>query len=369
MKITYIVEDFSENGGVERIVTQKANELSNIFGHEVSLISVYDDARQPANSLAENIKTINLKVPFAVKGKGKIITTVSRITTLIKAVSKLNKALKETDPDIIFFTTTLGALLLPLCRTKAIRVYESHLARKFTPYNALFRLTELKADAIVCLTADDAADFKHTHRVETISNFIEAPKQTTINYAVKKAIAVGRLEKQKGFDILIECWKDIALNHQDWHLDIYGEGNEHAALQKQIDDSGMNSLITLCGRTNYIMEKYPQYSLHIMPSRYEGQPITLIEAQACALPSVAFNFVYGASDIIENDKNGILIKQGDSAALTSAINKMMDNEQLRRSFGENAASMAKRFYKENIFIKWTTLISSLKNEKVHNYMR
>ena len=77
MKITYIVEDFSENGGVERIVTQKANELSNTFGHEVSFISVYDDPRQPANTLAENIKAINLKVPFAIKGKGKIILLIT----------------------------------------------------------------------------------------------------------------------------------------------------------------------------------------------------------------------------------------------------------------------------------------------------
>ena len=363
MKITYIVEDFSENGGVERIVTQKANELSNTFGHEVSFISVYDDPRQPANTLAENIKAINLKVPFAIKGKGKIITAISRTTTLIKAVSRLNKALRETDPDIIFFTTTLGAILLPLCRTKAIRVYESHLARKFTPYNVLFRFTELKTDAVVCLTEGDAADFKHAHRVETISNFIEPPKQVAVNYAIKKAIAVGRLEKQKGFDILIECWKEISLSHPDWHLDIYGEGNEHAALQRQIDDSGMETFITLCGRTNSIIEKYPQYSLYIMPSRYEGQGITLIEAQACALPSVAFNFVYGASDIIENGKNGFLVKQGDTVALTAAINRMMDNEQLRRSFGESAAYMAKRFYKENIFIKWTNLISSFNSGK------
>ena len=100
-----------------------------------------------------------------------------------------------------------------------------------------------------------------------------------------------------------------------------------------------------------------------MPSRYEGQGITLIEAQACALPSVAFNFVYGASDIIENGKNGFLIKQGDTVALTAAINRMMDNEQLRRSFGESAAYMAKRFYKENIFIKWTNLIYSFNSGK------
>ncbi len=362
MRITYIVEDFSENGGVERIVSQKANELSTVYGHDVSLITVYDDARQPANKLHGSINLISLGVPFAVKGKGKLLTTASRIATLIKAVKRLNKALKQTKPDIIFFTTTLGAILLSFCRTKAVCVYESHLARKFTPYNALFRLTERKADAIVCLTAGDAAEYRHARRVETISNFIERPAKRVESYGVKRAIAVGRLERQKGFDILVDCWKEIAESHPDWHLDIYGEGKEHATLQKQIDRSGLSCRITLMGRSSCIMEKYPLYSLHVMPSRYEGQPITLIEAQSCALPSVAFDFCYGASDIIENGRNGILVTQGDTQALTAAITEMMDSEYLRRSAGEQAAAMATHFYKEHIFEKWIDLIHSLKKE-------
>ena len=359
MRITYIVEDFSENGGVERIVSQKANALSTEYGHKVSIVSVYKDARPCLNTLDNSVRMLKLNVPFAAKGRGRMLTLLSRIATLAKAVKRMNKALKELDPDIIFFTTTLGAILLPFSRTKARRVYESHLARRFTPYNALFRLTELKADAIVCLTQGDAADFKRARRVEVIPNFIECPIEKAINYSAKKAIAVGRLERQKGFDILINCWKAISATHPDWHLDIYGEGREHVVLQKQIDESGLSEYITMCGRSNNIFSIYPQYSLQIMPSRYEGQPITLIEAQACALPSVAFNFIHGAADIIENGKNGVLVEQGDNAALTEAILNMMDSEQNRSSFGKAAEQKASRFFKENIFDCWIRLINSL----------
>lgn len=359
MNIIYIVEDFSENGGVERIVSQKANELATHYGHKVAIISVYDDPRPMLYRLCPEVELIRLGVPFAAKGKGRIATLASRAKTLLTAIRRLNKTAKSLNPDIIFFTTTLGALLLPFCRTKAKKVYESHLARIFNPFHSLFWLTERKADAIVCLTSGDASCFKHAKDVCIIPNFIDKPQQHIGNYGVKRAIAVGRLEEQKGFDILIGCWPDIAKEHPDWHLDIYGEGSCHNSLQEQIERLGMQQYITLCGRSNSIMDVYPQYSLHIMPSRYEGQGIALIEAQACGLPSVATDFIYGATDIITNGSNGIVVEQGNAKALTDAISRMMASEELRREYGAAAKAAAQKYFKENVFGMWAELIRTL----------
>ena len=359
MNIIYVVEDFSENGGVERIVSQKTNELATHYGHKVAIISVYDDPRPMLYRLCPEVELIQLGVPFAAKGKGRIATLASRAKTLLTAIQRLNKTAKSLNPDIIFFTTTLGALLLPFCRTKAKKVYESHLARIFNPFHSLFWLTERKADAIVCLTSGDANCFKHAKDVRIIPNFIDKPQQHIGDYGVKRAIAVGRLEEQKGFDILIGCWPDIAKEHPDWHLDIYGEGSCHNSLQEQIEGLGMQQYITLCGRSNNIMDVYPQYSLHIMPSRYEGQGIALIEAQACGLPSVATDFIYGATDIITNGSNGIVVEQGNTKALTDAISRMMASEELRRKYGAAAKATAQKYFKENVFGMWTELIKTL----------
>lgn len=159
MKIVYIVEDFAENGGVERIVSLKANELSTKYGHDVTIVSVYKDKRPVLYSLDKSIGFVRLDVPFATKSHGRIATLASRLATLARAASRLNKAVKQLNPDIIFFTTTLGALLLPFCRTKAKRVYESHLARPFNPYQQLFWLTKRSADAVICLTKGDMHAF------------------------------------------------------------------------------------------------------------------------------------------------------------------------------------------------------------------
>ena len=357
MNIIYVIEDYSENGGVERIVSDKANTLSAQYHHDITVISVYRDNRKEQFKLDDGVKLIHLDVPFAKRTNNSIIRLLSRLYTIIIAIKRLNKEIKQLHPDIIFFTTTLGAILLPFCHTKARKIYESHLARNFNPFNKIFFLTELKAERIICLTSGDAKEYKHAKRVDIIPNYINEVKSHVEDYSVKKAIAVGRLENQKGFDILIDCWKEISRQYPDWQLDIYGEGSCREELQQQIYSLELGDKVKLCGRNYKIIEVYPQYSLHLMTSRYEGLPMTLIEAQACGLPSVVFNFQYGASDIVSDGCNGLIIEQGNRKLFIEAAMKMMSSEELRKEYGNNAIETGKRYSKENIFRKWIQIIN------------
>ena len=357
MNIIYVIEDYSENGGVERIVSDKANTLSAQYHHDITVISVYRDNRKEQFKLDDGVNLIHLDVPFAKRTNNSIIRLLSRLYTIIIAIKRLNKEIKRLHPDVIFFTTTLGAILLPFCHTKARKIYESHLARNFNPFNKIFFLTELKAERIICLTSGDAKEYKHAKRVDIIPNYINEVKSHVEDYSVKKAIAVGRLENQKGFDILIDCWKEISRQYPDWQLDIYGEGSCREELQQQIYSLELGDKVKLCGRNDNIIEVYPQYSLHLMTSRYEGLPMTLIEAQACGLPSVVFNFQYGASDIVSDGCNGLIIEQGNRKLFIEAAMKMMSSEELRKEYGNNAIETGKRYSKENIFRKWIQIIN------------
>lgn len=175
------------------------------------------------------------------------------------------------------------------------------------------------------------------------------PTTKVIEYDSKKAIAVGRLEEQKGFDRLIRCWQKIAQEYPDWKLDIYGEGSQHEDLQKQINALNLDNQIKLCGRCENMMEIYPKYSLQVMSSHYEGQPMVLIEAQSCGLPSVVFNFKYGASDIIQNEYNGLIVAQDDENAFTEAIFRLIGNPLLRKQLGTHALEIGDKYAKSNIF--------------------
>ena len=356
MNIVYIIEDYSENGGVEKIVSMKANTFYQEYHHQVTVISVYEDKRKQQYILDEGIRLIHLHVPFAKKTRNKVYKLLSRIITLLLAAYRLNKTIKQINPDVVFFTTTLGALLLPLCHTKARRIYESHLARSFNPFHSLFGLMERKADAIVCLTHDDAKEFQSAKNVYVIPNFINIPHQKVKDYSCKKAIAVGRLEQQKGFDRLITCWKNVAKQYPDWQLDIYGTGSLYHILQEQITSLGLEKQVKLCGRGENMMEIYPNYSLHVMSSHYEGQGIVMLEAQACGLPSVTFDFKYGANEIIRDEINGIIVRQNDNEAFITAICKMINSESLRHNLGMKAQTMAIQYSKFNIFQKWLELL-------------
>lgn len=357
MNIIYVIEDYSENGGVERIVSDKANTLFTQYHHNVTVISVYRDNRKEQFKLDDGVNLIHLDVPFAKRTNNPIIRLLSRLYTIFIAIIRLNKVIKGLSPDIIFFTTTLGAILLPFCLTRARKIYESHLARHFNPFNKLFILTELRAERIICLTSGDAKEYKYAKRVDIIPNYISDVKSHVEDYSVKKAIAVGRLEYQKGFDILIDCWKEISSQYPDWQLDIYGEGSCKEELQHQIDSLTLADKVKLCGRNDNIIEVYPLYSLHLMTSRYEGLPMTLIETQACGLPSVVFDFEYGAGDIVFSGYNGLIIEQGNRKLFIEAVIKMMSSETMRKEYGTNAFTVGEQYSKEYIFDKWIQIIN------------
>ena len=132
-----------------------------------------------------------------------------------------------------------------------------------------------------------------------------------------------------------------------------------AKLQSQIDRLELQNQVTLCGRNEKIMEVYPQYSLHIMPSRYEGLPLALMEAQSCGLPSVVFDFKYGARDIVTNGYNGMIARQGDKKGFVDAIDIMMRSPKLRLQYGHNAIEVGMRYHKEKILFRWFELIRTI----------
>lgn len=364
MEIVYVIEDFSIKGGAERIIAEKANYLASRFQHHVTIVSIYHDERPISYHLEESVDFISLEIPFTPKNHSILLKTLFRIITIGKIIFKFQTIINRIQPKLIFYTMSLGAILLPLIKTKAKKVYESHSARSFTPYHKLFFLMEKAADQVVCLTKGDAKEYKHTKKISIIPNFINTPHKLVENYDTKRVIAVGRLEYAKGFDVLIECWKKVAKKYPNWQLHIYGEGSCYEQLQQQINFLNLKEQILLCGRTDNIWDIYPNYSIQVIPSRYEGQPITLIEGQACGIPTVAFDFKYGAKDIITNGYNGFLIPQGDKNKFSEAIIQMISSENLRQKFGIHAIKVGKQYYREQIFSKWVKLIEQLYNTYV-----
>lgn len=135
-----------------------------------------------------------------------------------------------------------------------------------------------------------------------------------------KIVALGRLTRQKGFDILIEAMKQVP---KPWQLEIWGDGEDKTALQNQIAASGLQEHILLCGHSSQPLEMLRQADVFVLPSRYEGFGLVLVEALACGCRIVATDCPHGPKEILADGRYGVLVTNESSDALAIGLTKAL----------------------------------------------
>ncbi|ECV9672094.1 glycosyltransferase family 4 protein, partial [Campylobacter jejuni] len=196
-----------------------------------------------------------------------------------------------------------------------------------------------------------------------IANFVPFIPSKTSDLSQKIVLSVGRmaLEDQKGFLRLIDIWKIVQKdeNYKEWKLHIVGDGPLKEELQNKIKFNNLESSIIIKPFTKEIEKEYLQASIYAFSSHFEGFGMVLAESASYTIPSVAFDINTGPSDIIENEKSGFLIKDGNLQEFADKICLLMDNENLRKQMGQNAKKkIQNEFSKEIIMQKWIKLINS-----------
>ena len=176
-----------------------------------------------------------------------------------------------------------------------------------------------------------------------------------------RVIAVGRLDYQKGFDRLIQAWELIQKSgrYSDWQLDIFGQGEWRKMLQQAVDDKGLSDSVLINQPTQDIGKEYAGSSMLVMSSHYEGFPMVMIEAMACGLPVVSFDYKCGPRDIIQDGQNGLIVTDGDIQGLADAMMRLMNDESLRKQMSERAKKVVDIYSEKTVMKQWTELFESL----------
>jgi glycosyltransferase involved in cell wall biosynthesis len=170
-----------------------------------------------------------------------------------------------------------------------------------------------------------------------------------------RIIFVGRFNHEKRIDRLITAFSMIADKYPDWHVDIFGEGNEKDNLLKQILSMDLEGRVVIHEPTSAIYDEYKRSEMLVLCSEHEAYSLVLVEAMSCGVPCVSMDCPCGPREIIKDGVNGLLSKDGDVEDLSAKIEWMIIHDDKRVVMGRNARDYAATRKQSVVMKEWENL--------------
>ena len=376
LKIVYLTPALYMAGGVERVLTLKANYFAEHFGYDITIILTEGKGKPLFYPLSDKIKVVNLDIDFeelwTCSFAKKIFVYLKKQRLFKKA---LTKELMRLRPDITISLLRREINFLNDIKDGSRKIGELHVNRanyrnfeandsncvkslfaKFWMRSLVSNLKKL--DRFVVLTEEDKSAWPELQNICVIPDPLSfSPTQHSL-LTEKRVIAVGRYVYQKGFDLLLQAWTIIEKQFSDWELVVFGDGNrepyEHQMKELGIDRNRCH----LNGPTADIQKEYVNSSIFAFSSRFEGFGMVLVEAMACGLPVVSFACPCGPKDIVRDGEDGFLVENGNVDDLAQQLMKLMADDNLRTVFAHRAHQDVQRFNMEHIALRWKSLFES-----------
>jgi glycosyltransferase involved in cell wall biosynthesis len=161
-----------------------------------------------------------------------------------------------------------------------------------------------------------------------------------------KLLAIGRLSREKGFDLLLEAMPAVRERFPEVNLILAGAGNEEDSLRSLCDEFGLNAAVHFAGYVDRPYTLFSEATLFVLPSRHEGMPNALLEAAAAGLPLVATPASGGVVDLLRGRPGAWLAAEISAQALAEAIVAALDaiqpGERFRHEFFHSSTAAVER---------------------------
>ncbi|MBW3543647.1 MAG: glycosyltransferase family 4 protein [Planctomycetes bacterium] len=349
-------------GGAERVVSWLANRWTE-RGRRVTVITLQraEAAEYDLNPRVERI---------ALGQAGRSQSAWQAVWKNFARARRLRRAVRQSDArTVLSFTEKVNVLMLLACFGLAVRVVIAertdprahHIGRS---WGLMRRLLYRRCGGIVVQTdavREWARRLVGPAPVYVVPNAVRShPAGDDFECGdlpdTRRTVALGRLSPEKGFDLLIAAFGQVAMQHPEWTLEIHGEGDERRPLEEQIANLALAGRVALPGWTPQPDRVLAEAELFVLPSRYEGMPNALLEAMSCGLPCVSFDCDSGPREIIRDDVDGVLVPAGDVHALGQALSRMMGDRPLRERLGDRAREVRERFGEERVLALWDAVL-------------
>lgn len=362
LKIGFFVPWITQGrGGTENVGQMMANAMAR-RGHEVHIFT-FDDKNRPSTwPLEEGISLHRLP-----EGEGSHV------------VQQAVFAVADVSLDLLVglhMNRTFGVYVKVAHKLQLPLVLSEHIDPRFPERLGRFPRAEREvvfsgADGIHLLVEDfrdTLPDFLH-ERVQVIPNTVPPAKKMACpagDFGSRKILlGVARLMPRKNMNILLEAFSTLATEFDDWDLVIVGDGPERASLEASAEACGMADRVILAGHSDSIYQYYEEAQLFAIPSYFEGQPLTVLEAMAHGLPCLGFEFCHGVAAEVVHDQTGFLARGSfEHGSFVRDLRLLMSDATLRKRFGEaGLRRYEEQFGEELIEQRWEALFRKV----VHEY--
>ena len=330
--------------------------------HEVCLLTFDMGERPAAYRLDQRVNRIRLALV------GDSANTLAAVKQNLRRLFKLRAAILQSRPQcVISFmgTTNVLAVLaasgtnIPVIVSERSDPSSNHIGRE---WDRLRTITYKRAARVVAPTARILSSLapQIRSRGTVIPNPVLPPSvETDPAERSDCLISVGRLGREKGFDILLAAFAKVHKVYPSWKLMIVGEGVLRKDLESLAEQLGIAGSLKFVGQVNNPEDYLVKASIFVMASRYEGFPNALCEAMGCGLAVIHTDCPTGPREIIRDGFDGILVPTENADALAEAISKLITDEELRRTLGHNARRITERFGIDEVMRQWEALLNNV----------
>jgi GalNAc-alpha-(1->4)-GalNAc-alpha-(1->3)-diNAcBac-PP-undecaprenol alpha-1,4-N-acetyl-D-galactosaminyltransferase len=291
-----------------------------------------------------------------------------------RRVKILKKAIVASRPNVVisFVNTTNIMTLLACWGLKVPTIVSEHIHPAFGELSTACKLLQKwvyrRANLITVQTHSALSYFPAAQGYSTfvMPNPVSVPKPDTIESQLftddRHLLAIGKLVPQKGFDLLIKAFAQVAETHPEWTLTILGEGEMRAELEDLCLELNLQDRVFMPGVIKNIDAHLRKADIFALTSRFEGFPLTLCEAMACGVPVIATDCLSGPREIIHNGIDGMLVVPENVDAIASGLDVLMSDPVKRQYFSHYAPKVLDRFGVERVMAMWSNAIKQVLNK-------
>ncbi|MFA1551761.1 glycosyltransferase [Actinomadura chokoriensis] len=371
-----VCNNADEMGGLQRWAHHMARLLAG-RGDRVTLVGI---TRGPERfhhgrdgSYAVEVLHRELRAPapaWRPKKPLQRLNAVARVREILwsaaqrRGAARLSELFAAAGPGSVVIVAQVWAMeWVRLADTSGLRVVAmSHESFKATRRSTRYRRVKehyADADRMLVLTAEDADAWARDGmtNVDHIPNPLHVTPSVHPTLELPVVACVGRLSYEKGVDLMLEVWERISSRHPEWRLHIYGNGPDEEELRALA--AGMPASVEFRGVIADVEDALVEASVFALPSRAEGFPMSVLEAMAYGLPTVAFDCAPGVRTLLGDGRGGVLVEPGDTVAFAAALERLIEDPRARRALGAQARASVLRFHPDAVLARWDRLFDLL----------